>query len=56
MPKTIKSTEIHHVPYGIQNITFALQYSPRKTLAIEVHPDRIIFKAPTDATIESIES
>jgi predicted metal-dependent hydrolase len=53
----MKLTEIHRVPYGSQNITFALEYSPRKTLAIEVHPDRsIIVKAPTDATIESIES
>jgi predicted metal-dependent hydrolase len=53
----MKSTEIHRVPYGSKNITFSLEYSPRKTLAIEVHPDsRIIVKAPTDATIESIES
>ena len=56
----MKSTEIaliHRVPYGNQNITFALEYSPRKTLAIEVHPDRsIVVKAPTKATIESIES
>jgi predicted metal-dependent hydrolase len=53
----MKSTDIHRVPYGSQNITFALEYSPRKTLAIEVHPDSsILVKAPTDATIESIES
>jgi predicted metal-dependent hydrolase len=53
----MKLTDIHRVPYGSQNITFALEYSPRKTLAIEVHPDRsIIVKAPTDASIESIES
>jgi predicted metal-dependent hydrolase len=53
----MKSTEIHRVPYGSKNITFSLEYSPRKTLVIEVHPDsRIIVKAPTDATIESIES
>ncbi len=53
----MKSTEIHRVPYGSKNITFDLEYSPRKTLAIEVHPDRsIIVKAPADATIESIES
>jgi predicted metal-dependent hydrolase len=53
----MKSTEIHRVPYGSQNIAFALEYSPRKTLAIEVHPDRsIVVKAPTDATLESIES
>ncbi len=53
----MKSTDIHRVPYGSKNITFALEYSPRKTLAIEVHPDSsIIVKAPVDATIESIES
>ncbi|WP_310428502.1 SprT family zinc-dependent metalloprotease [Chamaesiphon sp. VAR_48_metabat_135_sub] len=48
---------IHRIPYGSKHITFALEYSPRKTLAIEVHPDRsIIVKAPAGATIESIES
>jgi predicted metal-dependent hydrolase len=53
----MKSTDIHRVPYGSKNITFALEYSPRKTLSIEVHPDRsIIVKAPVNATIESIES
>jgi predicted metal-dependent hydrolase len=53
----MKLTEIHRVPYGSQNITFTLEYSPRKTLAIEVHPDSsIIVKAPADATIESIEA
>lgn len=53
----MNSTEIHRVPYGSKNITYALEYSPRKTLAIEVHPDSsIIVKAPTTATIESIES
>jgi predicted metal-dependent hydrolase len=53
----MKSTEIHRVPYGSQNIAFALEYSSRKTLAIEVYPDSsIIVKAPITATIESIES
>ena len=53
----MKLTEIHRVPYGSKNITFALEYSPRKTLAIEIHPDSsIIVKAPIDATIESIEA
>jgi predicted metal-dependent hydrolase len=53
----MKLTDIHRVPYGSQNITFSLEYSPRKTLAIEVHPDSsIIVKAPTGATVESIKS
>ncbi len=53
----MKLTDIHRVPYGSQNITFALEYSSRKTLVIEVHPDRsILVKAPTGATIELIES
>jgi predicted metal-dependent hydrolase len=53
----MKSIDIHRVPYGSKNITFSLEYSPRKTLAIEVHPDSsIIVKAPTNATIESIGS
>jgi predicted metal-dependent hydrolase len=53
----MKSTDIHRVPYGSKNISFVLEYSPRETLAIEVHPDSsILVKAPTNATIESIES
>ncbi len=53
----MKLTDSHRVTYGSKNITFALEYSPRKTLAIEVHPDSsIIVKAPADAKIESIES
>ncbi|WP_310483487.1 YgjP-like metallopeptidase domain-containing protein, partial [Chamaesiphon sp. VAR_48_metabat_403] len=53
----MKLTDIHRVPYGSRDITFALEYSPRKTLAIEVYPDSsIVVKAPTDATIESIEA
>jgi predicted metal-dependent hydrolase len=43
----MKLPDIHRVPYGSKNITFA----------IEVHPDRkIIVKAPTDATLQAIES
>jgi predicted metal-dependent hydrolase len=53
----MKSTDIHRVPYGSKNISFSLEYSPRETLAIEVHPDSsILVKAPINATIESIES
>jgi predicted metal-dependent hydrolase len=53
----MKLTDIHCVPYGSQNITFALEYSPRKTLAIEVHPDcSILVKAPTGETIEAISA
>jgi predicted metal-dependent hydrolase len=48
---------IYRVLYGSQNVTFALEYSTRKTLAIEVHPDgRIIVKAPTNTPLASIES
>jgi predicted metal-dependent hydrolase len=53
----MKSTENHTVTYGSRNIRFSLEYSPRKTLAIEVHPDRsILVKAPQDATLETIEA
>lgn len=53
----MKSTNTHTVTYGSRNILFALEYSPRKTLAIEVHPDRsILVKAPQNATLESIEA
>lgn len=53
----MKSTENHTVTYGSRKIRFSLEYSPRKTLAIEVHPDRsILVKAPEDTTLETIEA
>lgn len=53
----MKSTDLHSVQYGSQSILFALEYCPRKTLAIEVHPDRsVIVKAPPDATLPAIEA
>jgi len=53
----MKSTDHHTVTYGNRSIRFALEYSHRKTLAIEVHPDSsILVKAPEDATLEAIEA
>ncbi|NJM60141.1 MAG: M48 family metallopeptidase, partial [Oscillatoriales cyanobacterium RU_3_3] len=50
-------TNIHSIKYGTRNIQFALEYSPRKTLAIEVYPDSsVVVKAPQDATLEAIET
>ncbi|MGB3239138.1 MAG: SprT family zinc-dependent metalloprotease [Geitlerinemataceae cyanobacterium] len=48
---------IHSVQYGSSSILFSLEYSPRKTLAIEVHPDSsVVVKAPETASIEAIET
>jgi predicted metal-dependent hydrolase len=45
------------VQYGSSRILFSLEYSPRKTLAIEVHPDSsVVVKAPETASIEAIET
>jgi predicted metal-dependent hydrolase len=47
--------EIHQVQYGNQSILFALEYSERQTLAIEVHPNqRVLVIAPQNATLPSI--
>lgn len=50
-------SDIHSVQYGNSRILFSLEYSPRKTLAIEVHPDSsVIVKAPETASLEAIET
>jgi predicted metal-dependent hydrolase len=52
-----RNSDIHSVQYGSSRILFSLEYSPRKTLAIEVHPDSsVIVKAPETASIEAIET
>jgi predicted metal-dependent hydrolase len=60
LPKCLHSdhnSDIHSVPYGSRRILFSLEYSPRKTLAIEVHPDSsVIVKAPETASLEAIET
>ena len=48
-------SDTHSVQYGSGRILFSLEYSPRKTLAIEVHPDSsVVVKAPETASIEAI--
>jgi predicted metal-dependent hydrolase len=52
-----RNSDIHSVQYGSSRILFSLEYSPRKTLAIEVHPDSsVVVKAPETASIEAIET
>ncbi|WP_432411331.1 M48 family metallopeptidase [Rasiella sp. SM2506] len=47
---------MHQVKYGTQVIAFSLQQVPRKTLAIEVHPDGSVHViAPAKATQVQIE-
>lgn len=44
----------HFLKYGTQTIEYELTFAPRKTLAVQVHPDlSVIVKAPegTDATL-----
>jgi predicted metal-dependent hydrolase len=56
MKPTDLSSNLHRVQYGSQSILFALKYSERKTLAIEVHPDQtVLVIAPQNATLPSIE-
>ncbi len=51
----MKPTDLHSAPYGSQNILFALEYSQRQTLAIEVHPDSsVVVIAPQGATLPAI--
>jgi predicted metal-dependent hydrolase len=42
MKPTNLQTDLHQVQYGNQSILFTLEYSERKTLAIEVHPDQTV--------------
>jgi predicted metal-dependent hydrolase len=57
MKPTDLSSNLHRVQYGSQSILFALKYSERKTLAIEVHPDQtVLVIAPQNATWPSIEA
>jgi predicted metal-dependent hydrolase len=56
MKPTNLQTGLHQVPYGNQSILFTLEYSERKTLAIEVHPDSsVVVIAPQDATLPAIK-
>jgi predicted metal-dependent hydrolase len=56
MKPTNLQTDLHQVQYGNQSILFALEYSERKTLAIEVHPDQtVLVIAPQNAPLSSIE-
>ncbi|MBR8829210.1 MAG: M48 family metallopeptidase [Gomphosphaeria aponina SAG 52.96 = DSM 107014] len=51
----MKATETHRVQYGNSTIAFTLQYSDRKTLGMEVHPDsRVVVKAPHNTPLETI--
>jgi len=44
------------VPFGRQRMEYELQYSGRKTLAIDVHPDlSVIVTAPHDAEDEAVK-
>ena len=46
----------HQIQFGSQTIEYQLQYMPRKTLAISVHPDlSVIVKAPNGTKLEDIE-
>jgi predicted metal-dependent hydrolase len=47
----------HHIQYGETTIEYDLTYAPRKTLAINVHPDlRVSVVAPEDTDIETIKT
>ena len=45
----------HAVQYGSRTLSFSLQRSARRTLAIEVHPDQLIHVvAPLNTSLELI--
>lgn len=47
----------HYLQYGTTTITYEVSYTPRKTLAIEVHPDlRVTIQAPEAANLTEIEA
>jgi predicted metal-dependent hydrolase len=46
----------HCLEYGSSTICYELDYAPRKTLAISVHPDlRVTVKAPAGSSLPDIE-
>ncbi len=57
MKQTNPQTDLYQVQYGNQSILFTLEYSERKTLAIEVHPDQtVLVIAPQNAPLPAIEA
>lgn len=47
---------IHALEYGTTSIKYELIFTPRKTLAIHVHPDlRVTVEAPEDSTFALVE-
>jgi predicted metal-dependent hydrolase len=52
----MRSTDYHRIEYGSSTISFALEYSDRTTLGIEVNPDStVVVKAPHNSPLESIQ-
>ncbi|MBI1877857.1 MAG: M48 family metallopeptidase [Chloroflexi bacterium] len=48
-------TSTHSIQYGDTTIEYHLSFAPRKTLAIEVHPDlRVTVRAPEGSELETI--
>jgi predicted metal-dependent hydrolase len=51
------TTEVHQIQFGESIIEYSLSYSPRKTLAISVHPDlRVTVDAPEQADFAAVEA
>lgn len=49
--------DVHQIQYGETTIQYELTYTPRKTLAISVHPDlRVTVDAPEDAELDAVEA
>ena len=50
-------TTTHTLPYGTTTIQYRLSFTPRKTLAIDVHPDLSVWvKAPEGTDLPDIEA
>ena len=53
----MKTTSTHQIEYGSTTITYALTYAPRKTLAIDVHPNlQVTVQAPEGVALTDIEA
>ena len=45
----------HQIQYGTQTIDYKLEFMPRKTMSISVHPDlSVIVKVPADTSLEEV--
>lgn len=53
----LEKENLYEVPYGNSSISFRLNFTNRRTLAIHVYPDTsVVIDAPNDSSLEKIKS